>query len=191
MKYFRLTITLGVVLAIFLTVQPTAAQLKLDLPACIADGECQVADLVNMVVYVGKFLQALAGSIAFALFIYGGVLFLIAGGRSEYVTKAKTVLTAATIGLIIVLAAYVLVIFLERSLGAKNVRQLPGSTGAGTREQGVSVHCPTYDPESGNRYACIAESDPAARQSRIDSGECVPNRCANADDLCCLTGRGN
>lgn len=182
---------LGAVLALLLAAPPVAAQLRIGLPTCIADGECQVADLVNVVVYAGQFLQALAGSIALALFIYGGVLFLIAGGRSEYVTKAKTVLTAAVIGLIIVFAAYVIVIFLERALGAKNVRQLPGSTGTGTPQQGASSHCPTYNPESGNRYSCITPASAAERESRIESGECVPDRCVDANDLCCLSGRGN
>ena len=58
---------------------------------------------------IGKFVGALlafVGVIFFILMIYGGFTWMIARGNEAEVTKAKDMITAAIIGLIIVLAAY-------------------------------------------------------------------------------------
>lgn len=54
---------------------------------------------------------SLVGVIFLVLMIYGGYLWMTARGAEEQVTKAKNLITAAVIGLIIVLAAYAISIF--------------------------------------------------------------------------------
>ena len=46
------------------------------------------------------------GVITLALIIYGGFIWMLAGGNEESVTKAKKILKGAIIGLIVVLVSY-------------------------------------------------------------------------------------
>ncbi|MEK7633109.1 MAG: hypothetical protein AAB473_04985 [Patescibacteria group bacterium] len=51
---------------------------------------------------------ALVGLGFFVLAVYAGVLWMTARGESKQVDKAKDILTSATIGLVIIVASYVL-----------------------------------------------------------------------------------
>jgi hypothetical protein len=51
------------------------------------------------------------------MFVYGGISFLIAAGSSEKVTKAKGIITAAVVGLIIVFSSYLIIKFALSALG--------------------------------------------------------------------------
>ena len=59
----------------------------------------------------------LMGIVLLVLIIYGGYLWMTAGGNDEQIAKAKQVLLNATVGLIIILSAYGIVIFVMRILG--------------------------------------------------------------------------
>lgn len=58
-----------------------------------------------------KTLLGLLGIIFFALTVYAGYLWMTAGGEDEKVTKAKTLLQQAIIGLAIILSAYAITLF--------------------------------------------------------------------------------
>ena len=63
---------------------------------------------VGLPYYLGSIVRvalSLLGVIFFALTIYGGFLWLYAGGNEEQVKKAKAIITRAIIGLIITLFA--------------------------------------------------------------------------------------
>ncbi|OGH69359.1 MAG: hypothetical protein A2754_02385 [Candidatus Magasanikbacteria bacterium RIFCSPHIGHO2_01_FULL_47_8] len=49
---------------------------------------------------------SLIGTVMLVLNLYGGYLWMTAGGNDEQITKAKTTIRNATIGLVIVLSAY-------------------------------------------------------------------------------------
>lgn len=74
--------------------------------------DCIVFTAIN----VAKLILGISGSVALALFIYGGFLMLISGGNEQMVTKGKNVLSGAVIGLIIVFAAYTGIFFLVKTL---------------------------------------------------------------------------
>ena len=59
----------------------------------------------------------LLGLIAVAFLIYAGVLMVTAGGNDEQVSKAKTTITYAVIGIIIILLSYTIVTFVTSALG--------------------------------------------------------------------------
>lgn len=59
---------------------------------------------------------AFVGVLFFALVIYGGLLWMTAGGNEQQVGKAKTLIIDATIGLIIVLSAYAITSYLGTTL---------------------------------------------------------------------------
>lgn len=58
---------------------------------------------------IGGFIRAILGMVGvifFALTFYAGYLWLTASGSEDQIEKAKSILTAATIGLIIVFLSY-------------------------------------------------------------------------------------
>ncbi len=60
------------------------------------------------------------GSIALAMFIYGGFTWMLSAGNAEAVTKGKNILVWATIGLVVIFCSYALVYFVLNSvLGLK------------------------------------------------------------------------
>ncbi|TSC56475.1 MAG: Uncharacterized protein G01um101418_318 [Parcubacteria group bacterium Gr01-1014_18] len=69
--------------------------------------------LVSTIIRYVKILLSLVGVILLILIIYSGILWLTAGGNSDQVEKAKTIITNCTIGAIIVGASYVIAGFIE------------------------------------------------------------------------------
>lgn len=65
--------------------------------------------LKNFVGRVQNIILGVAGVIAVAMIIYGGVLYMTAGGNDEKIAKAKQTLTWAIGGLIVIISAVVVV----------------------------------------------------------------------------------
>ena len=64
--------------------------------------------------FIGGVIRAIlgiVGSLALALFIYGGFLWMTAAGNAEQVAKGKNTLIWATLGLIVIFSSYALVRF--------------------------------------------------------------------------------
>ena len=63
---------------------------------------------------IGRIINAvlsIVGSIALAMFIYGGFTWMTAAGGAEKVQKGKDILIWAAIGLVVIFASYALVNF--------------------------------------------------------------------------------
>ena len=70
-------------------------------------------------VLVGRIIFAIlgvVGSLALVMFIYGGLVWMLAAGNAEAVTKGKNILIWATVGLVIIFTAYALIKFVFKSL---------------------------------------------------------------------------
>ena len=68
---------------------------------------------------IGTIIQialSFLGVIFFLLMIYGGFLWMTAKGKEQQLEKAKNLITAAIIGLIIVVAAYAISYFVIKAL---------------------------------------------------------------------------
>ena len=71
-------------------------------------------DSTNIPVIIGRAVKgilSIMGSIAFVMYMYGGVLFMTAAGNASKEEKAKKVLVWTTLGLVVVLASYIIVDF--------------------------------------------------------------------------------
>lgn len=64
-----------------------------------------------------KGLLGIIGSLALAIFIYGGFTWMTAMGDAAAVTKGKNTLTWAAIGLIVIFTSYALVNFVFNTIG--------------------------------------------------------------------------
>jgi Zn-dependent protease with chaperone function len=76
-----------------------------------------VTDHKNVLVVIINTLMSLMGIIFISLMIYGGYLWMTARGNEEKVEKSKKLITAAVIGLVVVLSAYVISYFIVSSVG--------------------------------------------------------------------------
>lgn len=81
-----------------------------------ADGSYQLDDVQNMVVELSNVILQVVSVLTFVMFIYGGVLFLISAGNVNSVKKAKKIIIAAIIGLLIVFVSYTAVQFFIETL---------------------------------------------------------------------------
>lgn len=78
---------------------------NLDLPVAEDD------DVRDMAVTIIKYLITFLGIIAVAIILYGGFVWMTAAGNDDRVGKAKSIIIAGVIGLVIVIAAFAIVTF--------------------------------------------------------------------------------
>jgi len=82
------------------------------------DNPCGLADLLKIILNVSRGILAVLGSAAFAMFIYGGLTWLISGGSQERVTKGKSIVTNAVFGILIVFISWTVINFVVSILSA-------------------------------------------------------------------------
>ncbi len=103
---------------------PTAsAQVSVDSTGLTATGDAVWGALdpgENIGTYVGtrivQPLLAIVGTLFLLLIIYAGLLWMTAGGVTARVEKAKNILVHSVVGLVIIVAAYSVTIFILESV---------------------------------------------------------------------------
>lgn len=94
------------------------------IPACaLGTGVPQLSCFLELAVSISQFILGLTGSLALLFFVYGGFVFLTSRGASDQITKGKTILTQAAIGIIIIFGAYIGISFLTTAIGGKFTTQ--------------------------------------------------------------------
>lgn len=73
------------------------------------DGEVSIGEIVSGII---KVLLSFLGVIFVVLIIYAGFMWMTSRGNEEAISKAKKIMTAAVIGLAIVLGAYIITYFI-------------------------------------------------------------------------------
>jgi hypothetical protein len=53
----------------------------------------------------------IVGSVALIMFVYGGIIWMTAGGNEQSITKGKNILMWAAVGIIVIFSSYALVKF--------------------------------------------------------------------------------
>ncbi len=82
--------------------------------ARITDG---VTDPTTTAATIISWALSFVGVLFLILMIYGGTLWMVAGGNDEQIKTAQKVISSAAIGLIIILSAYAITQFIGGSLG--------------------------------------------------------------------------
>lgn len=98
-------------------------------------GNYDLDDMLQLFVTSSNWILGIVGSLTLIMFIYGGLLFLTSAGSSEQVSKAKGVLVAAIIGLVIVFSSYLIIKFALGSIGMDwdgGDKTTPATTNSGT-----------------------------------------------------------
>ena len=70
----------------------------------------------TIALYVANWIIFLAGAIAVIYLVYGGILYITAGGDAEKATKGRTAVINAVIGIIIILLALIVIQWVRRFL---------------------------------------------------------------------------
>lgn len=175
--------------------------------ACAGDAnisECGLNEVFILIANVGNYILGISGAVALFMFVIGGLMFIF-GGVANTVEKGKKMLTGAAVGLIIVLAAYLIVDFTLTALTNKGIVEtseeiMPSS---GVQEPGTSSGqtcvtnadctngglcqltspCPPENPKCG---ICVCNSE--GQSCTTDSECCSPYACiadANLENLTC------
>ena len=87
-------------------------------PSQGGDGDYALNDFLVLAIKISQLILGLVGSLSLLAFVTGGVMFMISGGSSDKVEKAKRVLIAAVVGLVIVFASWIIIRFVILSLGS-------------------------------------------------------------------------
>ncbi|MFH1291906.1 MAG: Ig-like domain-containing protein [bacterium] len=148
-------------------------------------------DIRLIIARIIRVALSLLGIITVILMMYGGYMWMTAGGNEEQIGKSKKILINAVIGLLIILSAYSIVLFVMKMLGvgdnsAQFTKQPPGSEhfqGSGALGRIIKDHYPERDQTDVARNTKIVISffKPIMASSTIDDtngngiyGDCLP-----------------
>jgi hypothetical protein len=115
-----LVVGTGMLFTLTLAAAPAQGQVNtgLDQTAKTAFGK-NASLSTDLPTIIGTFIKAalsFVGVIFLVLVIYGGFLWMTAGGNEQNVTKAKGIITSAIIGMVIIAAGYALTSFILTSV---------------------------------------------------------------------------
>lgn len=116
---FIILLSFVFVLPVVLAVDPSTTMSGLDTAAEKGYGKIPSGDMASLPSAIGKVIGvglSLIGVLFLGLMIYGGFMWMIARGNEGEVTKAKDLIQAAIIGLVVVLAAYAITQFIGQQL---------------------------------------------------------------------------
>lgn len=74
-------------------------------------------NLINVIQAIIRFVLIFAFVVAFVMLLIGGIRWIMAGGDEKAVEKARNTITAALIGLVIILVAYAIIRVVESFFG--------------------------------------------------------------------------
>ena len=79
----------------------------------------------EMAVNIVKYLMTFLGIIAVIIILYGGFMWMTAAGNEDRIAKAKQIIIAGSIGLVVILAAFIIVQFVmkvsNQALNGENI----------------------------------------------------------------------
>lgn len=105
------------VMYVFVVLLPEAVFAQTILPECTKKGDCQIPDMVNTLINVAELIFGIVGSLTLFMFMYGGFVWVTSGGSDERITKGKTILKNAVLGLLVVFLAGAIIKFALAALG--------------------------------------------------------------------------
>ncbi len=153
---------------------------SLQLSQCIASGDCTLDDIVASGAAFANFLIAISGSAYLIIFVYAGALYLTAGS-SNRVDQAKKTLKQATIGIVLLLGAYVFIRSIQQTFIGNSLNATQKETTCGTTTQTKEFQC---------QYLNVDPKDSKALKAAISAGKCVQHMCPDSaapNYVCCPT----
>jgi len=139
-------------------------------PQCAEQGKCDFCDFIDLFVVLQKVILSLFGGLALIMILWAGQSIITAAGNQEKVTAAKKLITSTLLGILAVLAGYILIMFLVTLL-------ISPSSGM---QSGVFT---SLGPEFWNAYC------KAPKQTDADYCQKVPQGTSCDEGKVCWNGR--
>jgi len=100
---------------------------------------CDLCDFVQVAVNVSDLIISISGVLAILIFIYAGLMYLTVSVKPDNAAKAKSAISAAVIGLVLIFGAYAIINFVLMTFvgGESNMNLLYEMTGQGSEGWGV------------------------------------------------------
>lgn len=148
--------------------------------ATISSGIVQDRTFGALVIDIINYFLGFLGFLATLMFIYAGVLMVVNSGVEEMITKAKTIMTYASLGLIVILLSFAIVKFITSSTG--------GGTGEGIGNNNSG--------NVGEFSTCLDSSTCSQGEYCSASGSCVrgtdatcnSNEDCDSEQICSIYG---
>lgn len=77
-----------------------------DACACRDTGDCELNDILQLLVNISSFILAISGSALLLIFVYGGMNWILAHGDTAMVDKGRKALLGGLIGMAIIFGSY-------------------------------------------------------------------------------------
>jgi len=136
MLKFNKKIISGIILISFLAM-PTicsALDLNLEYPEFGGFDLNDDQDINEIVAWLYYFIVSISGFAAFAMLVRGGFMWLSSAGNPSVLSEAKDIISSAILGLIIVLASFLILQVINPELTTLNIEELR-STGSQETEE--------------------------------------------------------
>ncbi len=152
-----------------------------EVPGADTGGQCRNIELLLIqAISLIEYLFGIIGTLAFAMFIYGGLKMILAFGSEDKFGEGKEAMVNAVIGMIIAFSAYILVNFVLDVLGVKNDFRAVGGSSQVQEDAGIasSGQCDTSNDCGNPQLVC---RDHAC----VDACGGVPGQCGEWDSTSC------
>jgi crotonobetainyl-CoA:carnitine CoA-transferase CaiB-like acyl-CoA transferase len=73
---------------------------------CGNSGTCELTDIMTVFANIGNWISGIIGGIVLMMYVIGGLYFLTSGGNQQRIQKGKDYMRISTIGMLIVMFAY-------------------------------------------------------------------------------------
>ena len=127
--------------------------------------DCGLDQVLQVIVNVSRLIVAFAGSAALLIFVYGGVMWIIAAGSPEKIEQGKTAIVSAAIGIAIILGAWLIVNFTILAI-----------TGGKIGETGKIFNRSWFSPPSSAENTSDNDSTQGLNQETIDQLNALPGQ---------------
>lgn len=85
-------------------------------------GNYEINDFVLVLIIWIERIIGLVGSLALLMFVYGGVVWITAAGVAERISKGRSIMLNALLGIVIVFTSYMIIEFVLGALGYEDVK---------------------------------------------------------------------
>lgn len=156
---------------------------RLVMPDCTKSGDCTLDDVVQTGINFATFIMGLSGALFFAVFIYGGAMYLASFGNKSRVETGKKAIRGAVIGMVFVIGAWTIVNTLKTGLeSGKSPSDLSTPSASALKPE---EKCPAL----GVGYSCVTLSGNTSQEAMADGQSkgysCVTGKCPGAVNILC------
>jgi hypothetical protein len=140
-KIILLVLPLLVLIGIFFFQTHVSAQVDTGIAQVGTDLGMPDTDIRVIIAKIVRIALGLLGIVALVLILYGGFIWMTAGGNQDRIDQAKKILVNAVIGLVIILSAFAIVSFVINKL-AEATSDLPAHCYNGLQDEGeTGIDC--------------------------------------------------